>query len=430
MLKQLYVGANIPIRICRRRRMIGEKDQSVEQKCDADLTMDLGCIKKEELDLSSIPAWSEEEIKEEAFRIVKEEPIEQHQDLSWTEEEKPVSSKLNFPEARVVPERLGNIKVLSDHEVKLEIKDEPLDVLQEEKVVKDGSVKLKLDNQKKAQSAEQKCDADSTMDSGCIKKEELDLSSIPAWSEEEIKEAAFHIVKEEPIEQHQDLSWTEEEKPVSSKLNFPEARVVPEGLGNIKVLSDHEVKLEIKDEPLDVLQEEKVVKDGSVKLELDNRKKKVRCAAKGCPAAFNDPLGHDLCRSHAYCAISFSREPGQAPYMVWFPEPCTLCYELSSLLLNDDADDESLRAARAALRPWVSGFGRNAPSGAPYLLDGDMAFRLFPGSTTAAVPPETAAPLIEAVRATIPMEEEALLTEDASSLDLDVEHMDEQGLVW
>ncbi|XP_068210904.1 uncharacterized protein [Palaemon carinicauda] len=134
----------------KRKRNSGQADQSAEEKCDADSTMDSGCIKKEELDLSSVRAWSEEEMKEEAFRIVKEEPIEQHQDLSWTEEEeKPVSSKLNFPEARVVPERLGNIEVLSDHEVKLEIKDEPLDVLQEEKVIKDGSVKLKLDNQKK-----------------------------------------------------------------------------------------------------------------------------------------------------------------------------------------------------------------------------------------------------------------------------------------
>ncbi|XP_068248915.1 uncharacterized protein [Palaemon carinicauda] len=112
--------------------------------------------------------------------------------------------------------------------------------------------------------------------------------------------------------------------------------------------------------------------------------------------------------------------------MVWFPESCTLCYELSSLLLNDDADDESLRSARAALRPWVSGFGRNAPSVAPYLLDGDMASRLFPGSTTAAVTPEVAAPLIEAVRATIPTEDESLLPVDVSDLDLDIEPMDEQ----
>ncbi|XP_068207690.1 uncharacterized protein [Palaemon carinicauda] len=112
--------------------------------------------------------------------------------------------------------------------------------------------------------------------------------------------------------------------------------------------------------------------------------------------------------------------------MVWFPKSCTLCYELSSLFLNDDADDDSLQSARAALRPWMSGFGRNAPSGAPYLLDGDIASRLFPGSTTAAVPPEVAAPLIEVVRATIPTEEEALLAGDMSSLDLDVEPMDEQ----
>ncbi|XP_068235580.1 uncharacterized protein [Palaemon carinicauda] len=153
---------------------------------------------------------------------------------------------------------------------------------------------------------------------------------------------------------------------------------------------------------------------------------KVRCTARGCSAAFTDPMGHDLCRAHAHCAISFSREPGQAPYTIWFPEACMLCYELSALLLSEEADDESLREARATLRPWVSGFGRNAPAGAPYLLDGDMASRLFPGSTTAAVPPETAAPLIEVIRETILTEEEVLVTEAEPYLGLDEEPMDEQ----
>ncbi|XP_068203772.1 uncharacterized protein [Palaemon carinicauda] len=139
-------------------------------------------------------------------------------------------------------------------------------------------------------------------------------------------------------------------------------------------------------------------------------------------------MGHDLCRAHAHCAISFSREPGQAPYTIWFPEACMLCYGLSALLLSEEADDESLREARATLRPWVSGFGRNAPAGAPYLLDGDMASRLFPGSTTAAVPPETAAPLIEVIRETILTEEEVLVTEAEPYLGLDEEPMDELWL--
>ncbi|XP_068203105.1 uncharacterized protein [Palaemon carinicauda] len=112
--------------------------------------------------------------------------------------------------------------------------------------------------------------------------------------------------------------------------------------------------------------------------------------------------------------------------MVWFPDLCSLCYELSSILLNDDADDVSLRSARATLRPWVSGFGRNAPSGAPYLLDGDMASRLFPGLTTAAVSPDVAAPLIEEVRATISAEGEPLVPLDVADLDIDVEPRDEQ----
>ncbi|XP_068224130.1 uncharacterized protein [Palaemon carinicauda] len=108
--------------------------------------------------------------------------------------------------------------------------------------------------------------------------------------------------------------------------------------------------------------------------------------------------------------------------MVWFPEACTFCYDLSTVLLNDDADEDALRAAKSSLRPWVSGFGRNAPTGCPYLLDGDMASRLFPGSSSAAVPSALAAPMIEA----IPLEEDDQLSGDVSTLDINVEPMDEQ----
>ncbi|XP_068225978.1 WD repeat-containing protein 55 homolog [Palaemon carinicauda] len=112
--------------------------------------------------------------------------------------------------------------------------------------------------------------------------------------------------------------------------------------------------------------------------------------------------------------------------MVWFPEACTLCYDLSTVLLNDDADEDALRAAKSSLRPWVSGFGRNAPTGCPYLLDGDMASRLFPRSSSAAVPSALAAPMIEAIRMAIPLEEDNQLSGDVSTLDINVEPMDEQ----
>ncbi|XP_068218326.1 uncharacterized protein [Palaemon carinicauda] len=112
--------------------------------------------------------------------------------------------------------------------------------------------------------------------------------------------------------------------------------------------------------------------------------------------------------------------------MVWFPEACTLCYDLSSILLNDDADEDALRTAKASLRSWVSGFGRNAPTGCPYLLDGDMASRLFPGSSSAAVPADVADPMIAAIRASIPLEEETQPSGEVSSLDIHTEPMDEQ----
>ncbi|XP_068216873.1 uncharacterized protein [Palaemon carinicauda] len=113
--------------------------------------------------------------------------------------------------------------------------------------------------------------------------------------------------------------------------------------------------------------------------------------------------------------------------MVWFPEACTLCYDLTSILWNDDVDEELLRTARTSLRAWVSGFGRNAPSGSPYLLDDDMGSRLFPGSSSAAVPSILAEPIMESIRATIPQDEN-LLSGDVADLNIGIEPMDEQ--IW
>ncbi|XP_068225652.1 uncharacterized protein [Palaemon carinicauda] len=55
-----------------------------------------------------------------------------------------------------------------------------------------------------------------------------------------------------------------------------------------------------------------------------------------------------------------------------------------------------------------------------------MASRLFSGSSSAAVPPEQAAPIIESIKAALPVEEEHLLSGDISSLNIPTEPMDEQ----
>ncbi|XP_064107292.1 uncharacterized protein LOC135216138 [Macrobrachium nipponense] len=113
--------------------------------------------------------------------------------------------------------------------------------------------------------------------------------------------------------------------------------------------------------------------------------------------------------------------------MIWFPESCAWCFELTSILLNDEADEESLKTAKASLRQWVSGFGRNAPQGCPYVLDSTLATRLFPGSPSAAVKSEVAAPIIEAIRAAMaPNQEDQQLTGDVAALDIHLELMDEQ----
>ena len=55
------------------------------------------------------------------------------------------------------------------------------------------------------------------------------------------------------------------------------------------------------------------------------------CAAEGCNAVLQEPLGHIRCRSHAPCSISYfvpATKKGPSKILsVWHPEACAPCYE-------------------------------------------------------------------------------------------------------
>ncbi|XP_066956299.1 uncharacterized protein [Macrobrachium rosenbergii] len=123
--------------------------------------------------------------------------------------------------------------------------------------------------------------------------------------------------------------------------------------------------------------------------------------------------------------------PGSLPYS---KKKLTGMLELLQIDIFDEdpgitrADESSKKEALESLRAWVAGFGRNVPSGKPYVLDEKWRDLLYPGARiAAAVPTEVAAPIIEQIRVvTQPLVEETLYVEvsdDVAALDLDLEPM-------
>ncbi|XP_064101055.1 uncharacterized protein LOC135211750 [Macrobrachium nipponense] len=114
--------------------------------------------------------------------------------------------------------------------------------------------------------------------------------------------------------------------------------------------------------------------------------------------------------------------------MIWHPEACLPCFKLVMVLINDQAKEESIQAAKSTLRQWVSGYARNAPSGCPYVLDINLGTRLFPGSPSASVSKDVATPIIEAIRAAMapPPEDQHLSGDVAAAINIHLEPMDEQ----
>ncbi|XP_064089448.1 uncharacterized protein LOC135203593 isoform X1 [Macrobrachium nipponense] len=144
------------------------------------------------------------------------------------------------------------------------------------------------------------------------------------------------------------------------------------------------------------------------------------CQEAGCNAIFQDPCGHEVCRTHAPCAISHE------DLTVWHHEACTICYDLVSQFLDGAATVKEV--ALATLKAWVGGFGKNAPKGQPYILDKKLAVQIFPGGkATGYVDPAAAAPIIAYIQQQV---EQALVGEgsqdivaDVATLDLNLEPM-------
>ncbi|XP_066941958.1 uncharacterized protein [Macrobrachium rosenbergii] len=148
----------------------------------------------------------------------------------------------------------------------------------------------------------------------------------------------------------------------------------------------------------------------------------VRCEEPGCTAVLHQPYGHVVCRSHSGCAVRID------DLIVWHPDGCEVCFALYERVQDESADQASRNDALGSLRAWVAGYGRNVPSGKPYVLDENIRNLLYPGAQiSAAVPPEVAAPVIEQIRVeTQPPQDENLyveVSEEVAAINLDLEPM-------
>ncbi|XP_068243699.1 uncharacterized protein [Palaemon carinicauda] len=147
----------------------------------------------------------------------------------------------------------------------------------------------------------------------------------------------------------------------------------------------------------------------------------VHCHETACTAVLQQSCGHEVCRSHARCAVQVD------DLLVWHPEGCDICY----VLVSDLTSDSTTQAIKSSsLKIWVGGFGRNVKAKKPYILAEDRCTLLYPNAKmSAAVAPEVAAPIITRIRKetqVLPEDLEGLgeaVLEDVAVINLDVEPM-------
>ncbi|XP_064116855.1 uncharacterized protein LOC135222646 [Macrobrachium nipponense] len=119
----------------------------------------------------------------------------------------------------------------------------------------------------------------------------------------------------------------------------------------------------------------------------------VRCPEAGCLTVLQKMYGHEVCQSHASCAIQLEG------LLVWHPEACEVCYGLVRNVTDESVDPTLKASSLMTLKAWVGGFRRNVGSGRPYVLSEEMCFLLYPNAkVSAAVAAEVAAPIIERIR--------------------------------
>ena len=93
----------------------------------------------------------------------------------------------------------------------------------------------------------------------------------------------------------------------------------------------------------------------------------VVCSAEGCGSRVHDPCEHDTCRRHAPCSV-FSEGN-----LLWHGDRCDACYrDLEDAFYSEGTvDEERSKSAKARLRKWVQGFGKNKSPGTPYIASED-----------------------------------------------------------
>ncbi|XP_064114474.1 uncharacterized protein LOC135220844 [Macrobrachium nipponense] len=158
----------------------------------------------------------------------------------------------------------------------------------------------------------------------------------------------------------------------------------------------------------------------------------VRCQMTACAAVLQRACGHEVCRSHAPCAVQVD------DLVVWHPDACEICYGLVADITTDSTPQAVKNTSLSTLKIWVGGFGRNVKAKKPYILSEEICNLLYPNAKmSAAVPKEVAAPIIAKIREdtqSLPEDLEGLgegVLEDVAAISLDIEPMvldtNEQG---
>ncbi|XP_064078895.1 uncharacterized protein LOC135196207 [Macrobrachium nipponense] len=125
-----------------------------------------------------------------------------------------------------------------------------------------------------------------------------------------------------------------------------------------------------------------------------------------CAAGLQQACGHEVCRSHAPCAVQVD------DLMVWHPDACETCYELVSKLTVDSTPQATRSSALSTLKIWVGGFARNVKAKKPYILSEEMCNLIYPNAKiSAAVAKAVADPIIAKIR-----EDTQVLTEDLEAI--------------
>ncbi|XP_068210358.1 uncharacterized protein [Palaemon carinicauda] len=183
----------------------------------------------------------------------------------------------------------------------------------------------------------------------------------------------------------------------------------------------HPLSMEDPGEPTQMSTYE--VRGIGVTLAFKNNLPVVRSQMTACAAVLQQACGHDVCRSHAHCAVQVN------DLIVWHPDNCVVCYGLVSTLTADSSSQSSKTSALATLKIWVGGFARNVKAKKSYILSEEMCALIYPNAkTSAVVPKDVADPIIAKISEALLLSENhevmgETILEDVAAINLDIEPM-------